>query len=64
MDDEDNVKIGDFGFACQLAHPGEKKRETCGTPNYIAPEAISGFGYSFTADVWGFGVMLFRMKFG
>ena len=42
----------------------DRKRETCGTPNYIAPEAISGFGYSFSSDVWAIGVILFRLKYG
>ena len=64
LDDDENVKLGDFGFACQLASDYDRKRESCGTPNYIAPEAISGFGYSFSSDVWGIGVALFRMKFG
>ena len=42
----------------------DKKRETCGTPNYIAPEAISGYGYSFSSDVWAIGVILYRLKYG
>lgn len=63
LDENDNIKLGDFGFACQLNNLNELKRETCGTPNYIAPEAISGFGYSFSADVWAVGVILYRMKF-
>jgi serine/threonine protein kinase len=64
LDVNNNVKLGDFGFACQLASEYDKKRETCGTPNYIAPEAISGFGYSFSSDVWAIGVILFRLKYG
>lgn len=37
LDENDHIKLGDFGFACQLNHSTELKRETCGTPNYIAP---------------------------
>ena len=37
LDENGNIKLGDFGFACQLNHLNELKRETCGTPNYIAP---------------------------
>lgn len=58
------MKLGDFGFACQLVSEYDRKRETCGTPNYIAPEAISGFGYSYSSDVWAIGVILFRLKYG
>jgi polo-like kinase 1 len=38
----------------------------CGTPNYIAPEIISGgqIGHSFEADVWALGVMLDTMLCG
>lgn len=63
LDAQKNIKLGDFGFACQLSHEGELKRQTCGTPNYIAPQAVSGFGYSFSSDVWAVGVILFRLKF-
>lgn len=37
LDHDDNIKLGDFGFACQLNQANELKRESCGTPNYIAP---------------------------
>lgn len=31
------VKMGDFGLATKLEYPGEKRKTICGTPNYIAP---------------------------
>ena len=34
------IKIGDFGLATKLEFPGERKRTICGTPNYIAPEIL------------------------
>lgn len=42
----------------------ELKRETCGTPNFLSPEVAGGFGHSFPSDIWSFGVILYRMKFG
>ena len=31
------IKICDFGLAVQLAHPEDRRKSLCGTPNYIAP---------------------------
>ena len=36
------VKLGDFGLATKVEFEGEKKRTICGTPNYIAPEILDG----------------------
>jgi cGMP-dependent protein kinase len=35
-----------------------------GTPNYMAPEILSGKGYSYSADLWSLGVMLFEFMSG
>ena len=35
-----------------------------GTPNYMAPEILSGKGYSYSADLWSLGVMLFEFMIG
>lgn len=34
------IKIGDFGLATKIDFVGEKKKTICGTPNYIAPEIL------------------------
>ena len=34
------IKLGDFGLACQLKSDDERKITLCGTPNYIAPEVL------------------------
>ncbi|MGH0192418.1 UNVERIFIED_CONTAM: hypothetical protein FKN15_012358 [Acipenser sinensis] len=39
LDDDMNIKLTDFGFSCQL-EPGQKLKEICGTPGYLAPEII------------------------
>ena len=35
-----------------------------GTPNYMAPEIISGKGYSYSADLWALGVLIFELLVG
>jgi len=66
LDRDGNVKVGDFGLACQLRSPDELRRTVCGTPNYIAPEVLRGkrAGHSFAADLWSLGAVLYTMLVG
>ncbi|PWN23349.1 Pkinase-domain-containing protein [Microstroma glucosiphilum] len=66
LDEDMNVKIGDFGLAALLKDQGERKKTVCGTPNYIAPEVLydDGEGHSFEVDVWSVGVILYTMLVG
>ena len=39
---------------------GTKKTFTIiGTPNYMAPEIISGKGYGYTVDLWSLGIVIY-----
>lgn len=68
VDAAGNMKIGDFGFATQLATADERKHTMCGTPNYIAPEVLAArshnTGYSFEVDTWSIGVILYTLAVG
>lgn len=58
------AKVCDFGVSCILKK-GQVLYEQCGTPAYIAPEVISGDGYSsFQPDLWNMGIMLYAMVTG
>ncbi|XP_078278341.1 phosphorylase b kinase gamma catalytic chain, skeletal muscle/heart isoform-like [Rhinoraja longicauda] len=69
LDDDMKVKLSDFGFALQLA-PGEKLRELCGTPGYLAPEILlcsmdeMHTGYSKEVDLWSCGVIMYTLLSG
>jgi hypothetical protein len=41
LDDYLNVKIGDFGLS-NIMQDGDFLKTSCGSPNYAAPEVISG----------------------
>ncbi|KAL2715803.1 serine/threonine-protein kinase PLK1-like [Vespula squamosa] len=57
------VKIGDFGLATRP--DGQRRRVTiCGTPNYIAPEVLYKQAYSYEADVWALGCILYALLVG
>ena len=66
LDQNMNVKVGDFGLAALIETPGERKKTICGTPNYIAPEVLfdNVNGHSFEVDTWSIGVILYTLVIG
>lgn len=64
LDEFLNVKIGDFGLS-NIMTDGNFLKTSCGSPNYAAPEVISGRLYSGPeVDVWSCGVILYVMLCG
>ncbi len=64
MDDEGYLKIADFGMAKQFKEKDEKAMSFCGTPEYLAPEIITGVGHNKTVDWWSFGILIYEMLCG
>ncbi|XP_076471497.1 serine/threonine-protein kinase PLK1-like isoform X2 [Babylonia areolata] len=64
INDEMEIKIGDFGLATRLDYDGERKRTLCGTPNYIAPEVLGKKGHSYEVDAWSLGCILYTLLVG
>ena len=60
IDQKGYLKIIDFGISKYLKDQ-DLTNTICGTPHYMAPEIISGKGYSFSADYWSFGITLFEI---
>ncbi|XP_074640983.1 5'-AMP-activated protein kinase catalytic subunit alpha-2-like isoform X2 [Tubulanus polymorphus] len=64
LDKHRNVKIADFGLSNMMTD-GEFLKTSCGSPNYAAPEVISGKLYAGPeVDVWSCGVILYALLCG
>jgi cGMP-dependent protein kinase len=59
LDAEGYIKIVDFGFAKKV---GDNRTWTlCGTPDYLAPEVVSGAGHGKGVDWWCLGILIYEM---
>ena len=57
VDEEGYPKLIDFGISKFL---NGRTYTIVGTPHYMAPEVITGKGYSLSVDYWSLGVMLYE----
>ncbi|XP_054473820.1 serine/threonine-protein kinase 33 isoform X2 [Anoplopoma fimbria] len=70
LDEDDNgrinIKVTDFGLSVKTGGVGIENimTEACGTLIYMAPEMMSGRGYSQWCDVWSIGVVMFILLCG
>ena len=64
LDEQLHVKIADFGLS-NIMTDGNFLKTSCGSPNYAAPEVISGKLYAGPeVDVWSCGVILYVLLVG
>ncbi|XP_059640834.1 SNF1-related protein kinase catalytic subunit alpha KIN10-like isoform X2 [Cornus florida] len=64
LDSKRNVKIADFGLS-NIMRDGHFLKTSCGSPNYAAPEVVSGKLYAGPEiDVWSCGVILYALLCG
>ena len=59
-----HLKLIDMGTAKFLKSSSAKTFTMIGTPHYMAPETISGMGYSFSSDLWSIGVCFYEFLSG
>ena len=67
VDDEDNVKIMDFGLALNTAKKSESDSTFImgvGSPAYMSPEQIKGYPLNQKTDLYSLGVVLFHLLTG
>ena len=58
LDDRGYLKVTDFGFAKEVS---DKTFTLCGTPDYLAPEIVTGQGHGRAVDWWTLGVLIYEM---
>ncbi|KAF5807253.1 putative protein kinase CAMK-AMPK family [Helianthus annuus] len=64
LDSRGNVKVADFGLS-NIMRDGHFLKTSCGSPNYAAPEVVSGKLYAGPeVDVWSCGVILYALLCG
>jgi len=58
LDSTGYLKVTDFGFAKRI---DDKTYTLCGTPDYLAPEIVTGVGHCMGVDWWTLGILIFEM---
>lgn len=58
------LKVGDFGLAARLEPMEQRRRTICGTPNYLSPEVLNKQGHGCESDIWALGCVMYTMLLG
>ena len=64
VDDEDRVKVTDFGIARAGASDMTETGSIMGTAQYLSPEQAQGHAVSQSSDLYAIGVILFELLTG
>ncbi|XP_028403700.1 serine/threonine-protein kinase PLK1-like [Dendronephthya gigantea] len=58
------LKLGDFGLACRVGSSTSDEMTVCGTPNYIAPEVLKKGRHGYEVDTWALGCVMYTLLVG
>ena len=62
LDHNSNIKLADFGWS--VHDPKNRRKTSCGTPEYFPPEIVSRQAYDSTADLWCLGIFCYEVLTG
>ena len=57
-------KICDFGWSAKLDGEPRRRKTTCGSVQYMAPEVLMHEGHGQEVDLWSLGVLLYEILSG
>ena len=63
LNEDGYISLADFGTAKMLKED-EDAVTVCGTPDYCAPEMLTGTGHSYPVDWWAMGILVYEMVVG
>lgn len=64
LDDNMDIKIGDFGLAIPAIPSKMCVRDICDKGPYLAPEILKRQGYRFESDIWAIAVITYKLLNG
>lgn len=64
FDKDGYVKLTDFGLVKEQMTKEATTSTFCGTPEYLAPEMVSGNAYDNNVDWWALGTLSYEMLYG
>lgn len=64
LNNRGQVKISDFGISSELQNSIEMCGTFVGTCQYMSPERIQGKKYTYSSDIWSFGLVLIYLATG
>ncbi|ESL08497.1 protein kinase [Trypanosoma rangeli SC58] len=62
LDHNQNIKLADFGWS--VHDPQNRRKTSCGTPEYFPPEIIGRQPYDASADLWCLGIFCYELLVG
>lgn len=61
VDNDGNIKLGDFGLSIIKEYSDDTFTTMAGTPHFKAPEIILRQEYNEAIDIWSFGVLIYTL---